>query len=239
MTDTLTPSVESVAKRPFYKRRGFVIGAMVLAIPAIALAWWLGSPLFLDTVVDEEFPTVTAAAAPTAIEEGTSEGTAEPAAGTADAAAEASEPASPTSEADTAQAITNEAAVDQDSTGGEATGPVAVLTGDFAGADDFHQGSGTATIYELEDGSHVLRFEDFEVTNGPDLHVLISETDTITSSEDLNAAGYVDLGKLKGNVGNQNYELPAGFAVDGPVTITIYCDPFHVVFATATLSPAT
>lgn len=49
----------------------------------------------------------------------------------------------------------------------EESGPTALVSGEFEGADDFHQGSGRATIYAVEDGSHVLRFEDFEVTMGP------------------------------------------------------------------------
>ena len=229
MNTTTTPrqSEPGPARTPFYRRRGVLIGAAIVAIPAIALAWWLVSPLFLDTVVDEAFPTASAPAT-----------NAEPSASTAPiapppAATTPTEAGSErTAPAPGAQAAPPAAAADP------AVEPILLRTGEFAGADDFHQSSGTASIYELEDGSRVLRFEDFEVTNGPDLHVLISPTETVDGREDLESAGYVDLGKLKGNVGSQNYELPADFDLDGPVTITIYCDPFHVVFATSTLGAA-
>ena len=113
---------------------------------------------------------------------------------------------------------------------------VIVLEGEFAGADSFHQGSGSARVYALADGSHVLRFEGFEVTNGPDLHVLLSGHPNPASREEV-MQSYIDLGKLKGNLGDQNYELPAGTNVAGYQSVVIYCQPFHVLFASASLSP--
>jgi hypothetical protein len=110
----------------------------------------------------------------------------------------------------------------------EKTGPTALVSGDFTGADDFHMGSGTATIYRLDDGSQVLRLEDFEVTNGPDLHVFLIP-------EDGSMDGSVDLGSLKGNIGDQNYEIPAGVDITQFGSVMIYCVPFSVTFATAVL----
>ncbi|NND83554.1 MAG: DM13 domain-containing protein, partial [Acidimicrobiia bacterium] len=78
--------------------------------------------------------------------------------------------------------------------------------------------------------------EDFEVTNGPDLHVILSPVDSPNSSEELRAVDYVDLGELKGNVGNQNYEIPADVDIDSIGSVVIYCVPFHVIFATANVS---
>jgi len=95
-------------------------------------------------------------------------------------------------------------------------------------ADAFHRGSGTVTLYELADGSQVLRFEDIDVTNGPQLHVFISP-----SADDVMGEGYIDLGPLRGNVGSLNYEIPAGVDVPDNFTVVIYCVPFHVVFSTA------
>ena len=88
----------------------------------------------------------------------------------------------------------------------EATGPVAVATGGLVDADSFHKGSGEVTVYRLEDGSHVLRLEDIEVTNGPDLHVIVAPAHGISNRDALQAAGYIDLGSLKGNIGSQNYD---------------------------------
>jgi hypothetical protein len=112
--------------------------------------------------------------------------------------------------------------------------PLIVAQGQFMNADDFHRGSGTATIYQLADGSHVLRFEDFNVINGPDLHVLLTGNPNPTSSSEV-MENYLDLGSLKGNVGNQNYDIPAGADVSQFQGVVIYCQPFHVIFSTAAL----
>jgi hypothetical protein len=101
------------------------------------------------------------------------------------------------------------------------------------GADSFHQGSGQATIYQLPEGGHVLRFEEFDVTNGPDLHVILVKNPSPVSSADV-GDDYIDLGSLKGNIGNQNYDIPAGVDLSQYQSVVIYCVPFHVVFATAT-----
>jgi hypothetical protein len=111
--------------------------------------------------------------------------------------------------------------------------PIVVLQGQFQDADSFHKGSGSATVYQLPDGGLTLRFEDFSATNGPDLHVLLASGPAPASSDDL--GDYLDLGSLKGNVGNQNYEIPPGTDLSQFKSVVIYCVPFHVVFATATL----
>ena len=118
----------------------------------------------------------------------------------------------------------------------DATGPVALVTGALMDADDFHRGSGGVTAYRLEDGSQVLRLEDIEVTNGPDLRVLVAPGHGITDRSALQAAGDVELGPLKGNIGSQNYDFPDGYQVPEQLTVIIYCKPFHVLFATAELS---
>ena len=109
----------------------------------------------------------------------------------------------------------------------------AVSQGQFAGADAFHQGSGSAAIYQQGD-QRVLRLEEFSVTNGPDLHVILTKHPSPTGRDDV-GEDYIDLGPLKGNMGNQNYEIPAGVDLSEYQSVVIYCVPFHVVFATATL----
>jgi hypothetical protein len=111
---------------------------------------------------------------------------------------------------------------------------VTVATGTFFGADRFHEGEGTAVILQLND-QQVLRFEEFRVTNGPDLHVILSKNPNPTNRSDL-GDDYIDLGQLKGNVGSQNYELPTNLDLSEYQSVVIYCMPFHVLFASAALS---
>jgi hypothetical protein len=115
---------------------------------------------------------------------------------------------------------------------------VALQIGSFRDADRFHKDSGTATVYELPDGSLLLRLEDFNVTNGPDLHVLLSVHPDQGTRNEVKDLGYVDLGKLKGNIGNQNYEISAGLNVSDYSSVVIYCLPFHVLFSVAPLASA-
>jgi hypothetical protein len=186
---------------PMTKKRLMIAGG-IIAIPVLALAWWLGSPLFLDTEVDEEFPMSANAVIPEGMTASEVEAEMEEAAGSLDTEVMDDMP--------------------------EESQPVVLTTGDFVGADDFHQGSGTATVYELEDGSHVLRFDNFEVTNGPDLHVFLIP-------QDGSMDGSVDLGSLKGNIGNQNYEIPTDVDITQFGSVLIYCVPFSVNFASASL----
>ena len=118
----------------------------------------------------------------------------------------------------------------------EGSGEVVKLKeGDFRDQDSFHKGSGKAAVYRAPDGSHIVRLEDFKVTNGPELHVLLSaHSDPMTRSE-LKDDGYHDLGKLKGNIGNQNYTVPDGVDVSAQMSVVIYCKPFSVIFSVAPL----
>ena len=111
---------------------------------------------------------------------------------------------------------------------------IVVRQGSFVDADSFHKGSGMATIFQQGE-EQVLRFEAFTVTNGPDLHVILTKHPAPASRSDV-GEDYIDLGSLKGNQGNQNYEIPAGTDLSQYQSVVIYCVPFHVVFATATLN---
>ncbi|MGH8957372.1 MAG: DM13 domain-containing protein, partial [Acidimicrobiia bacterium] len=110
-------------------------------------------------------------------------------------------------------------------------GPTALVTGQFRGID--HRAAGTATIYE-EDGRYVLRFEDdTDIQNGPDLYVWVIEGEAYESGL---PSGYIDLGKLEGNVGGQNYELSAEFDPVVHRGVLIWCLRFAVPFAFAPLT---
>jgi len=108
--------------------------------------------------------------------------------------------------------------------------------GTFVDGDSFHKGEGDAFLYGMADGSHLLRLENFKVTNGPDLHVYLTGHAAPKERRDLDQAGYLDLGKIKGNMGDQNYVLPKDADPATFATVVIYCQPFHVVFSTATLA---
>ena len=90
---------------------------------------------------------------------------------------------------------------------------------------------GKAIVKELADGSHVLRLEDFETSNGPDVRVYLSAGKDGSYGKD-----FVDLGGLKGNVGNQNYAIPSGTDLDRYDTAVIWCRRFTVAFGAAELS---
>lgn len=114
------------------------------------------------------------------------------------------------------------------------TDPQIVASGVFIDIDLVHQGSGTATIYQLADNSRVLRFEDFRVTNGPNLHVYLTRAGDPRTPQDV-GVDYIDLGPLKGNVGSQNYEVPVEVDLSVYQGVVIYCVAFSVVFSTAAL----
>ena len=95
--------------------------------------------------------------------------------------------------------------------------------------------SSNATIYRGSDDSLLLRLEDFQVTNGPNLHVLLSPHEDPTTQSQVKLTGYADLGQLKGNIGNQNYPIPEDVDVDAQGSVIIYCVPFQVIFSVASL----
>lgn len=125
------------------------------------------------------------------------------------------------------------------SDGMPADAPVVVATGQFTDADAIHSGSGKATLYRLPDSSHVVRFEDFRTTNGPALVVYLARHPSPASADDVIDNGFLALGKLKGNVGNQNYLLPAGTDVSEYGSVVIWCELFDVLFSPASLSATT
>jgi Electron transfer DM13 len=112
----------------------------------------------------------------------------------------------------------------------EPAAPVALTAGTFSGID--HSAQGTATVYE-QDGRYVLRFEDdTDIQNGPDLYVWMLAG---TGYDGGTPAGYIDLGKLEGNVGGQNYELPPEFDPEIHRAALVWCLRFSVPFAVAPL----
>src|SRR5438874_2429130 len=101
-----------------------------------------------------------------------------------------------------------------------------------------HKGTGQASIYQLADGKRILRFTNFETSNGPDVHVYLVAANDASDSEAVKKAGFVEVGALKGNIGDQNYELPSDLDLSKYRAVTIWCKRFGVNFATAALSDA-
>jgi hypothetical protein len=95
-----------------------------------------------------------------------------------------------------------------------------------------HGTSGTAYFLQDADGNLVLRIEDLDTDNGPDLKVYLS-TNTPDGDEGGFDEDFVNLGKLKGNIGDQNYEVPAGTDVSRFASVVIWCDRFDVAFGAA------
>ena len=125
------------------------------------------------------------------------------------------------------------AAATDESTPGQADA-TELASGEFVGQE--HETSGTATILELPDGSRTLRLEGFETTNGPDLHVWLSEKPAGGNWFKYGEGRKVQLGMLKANRGNHNYAVPADVELDGLRSVVIWCKRFHVAFGSAPLA---
>lgn len=111
--------------------------------------------------------------------------------------------------------------------------PRLITEGSFHGV--AHETKGTASIYELPDGKRVLRLTDFETSNGPDVRVFLGASQDANDNDTVTSAGYVELGSLKGNIGDQNYEIPSGIDLAAYHSVTIWCKRFGVNFGTAPL----
>jgi hypothetical protein len=113
--------------------------------------------------------------------------------------------------------------------------PRPLLTGQFKGY--AHETAGTAAIYGM-DGRRILRLTHFKTSNGPDVHVYLVAAPDATDDATVKNAGFVDLGSMKGNVGDQNYDVPDAVDLGKYRAVTIWCKRFSVNFGTAPLTPA-
>ena len=111
-----------------------------------------------------------------------------------------------------------------------------LASGTFSDADAGHRGSGTATIYQGSDGRRTLRLTDFEVTNGPDLEVWLVTAENVSASSDVTDGEWLALGQLKGNIGDQNYDIPADADLSKYKSVVIWCEQFGVLFSPASLA---
>lgn len=108
-----------------------------------------------------------------------------------------------------------------------------IATGEFH--DGAHETKGTATVFQLADGKKTLRLTNFSTSNGPDVHVYLVATEDAKDNDTVTRAGFIDIGSLKGNIGDQNYDLPANTDLAKYRAVTIWCKRFSVNFGTAPL----
>lgn len=112
--------------------------------------------------------------------------------------------------------------------------PVLLKEGQFHSV--AHDTRGMAAIYELPGGKRVLRFTDFETSNGPAVRVYLVSVDDAKDSDTIKNASFVNLGEIKGNRGDQNYDLPADLNLSKYHSVTVWCQRFSVNFGTAPLA---
>jgi hypothetical protein len=100
-----------------------------------------------------------------------------------------------------------------------------------------HPTSGRASIYQTPDGKRDLRLTDFMTSNGPDVHVVLAQSTDHDLGQDLvkGELHSVELGRLKANQGDQNYDLPDSADLNQYDAVVIYCERFHAVFGVAKL----
>lgn len=118
-------------------------------------------------------------------------------------------------------------------------GPRTVAGGELVSHE--HSTSGTAQLVRLTDGSHVVRLENLDTSNGPDVHVWLTDAPVKEGKAGwhlFDDGEYVDLGKLKGNKGSQNYVVPADVDPSRYSSVSVWCDRFNVSFGAAELARA-
>lgn len=131
------------------------------------------------------------------------------------------------------EAVVTGVAVSRAPASGSTQAPVAnieVARGDFSAR--AHSGRGTAAVVDLAGGGRKLTFTDFATDNGPDLRVYLVRG-PVEGDGDVDE--FVDLGRLKGNVGDQQYDIPEGTDLTSYSTVVVWCRAFSVNFTQAEL----
>jgi hypothetical protein len=200
------------------RRKTKIIISIIIAAIVIPLAIYTISPLFLSTVVDEPVPASTLAEFQKYM----------------NLSEEERIQVAKNMTREKAMMIGIEAAKQNTTINENISAPIAqlftndTLTGTFMGiGDGFHKVEGVAKVIQLGSGAEILRLENFKATNGPDLYVYLSE--------DKSASDFLNVGRLKGNMGNQNYEIPAGTDLSKYNTVLIWCRAFSFLFGSAQL----
>ncbi|MEU5220947.1 DM13 domain-containing protein [Streptomyces sp. NPDC020807] len=196
------------------KQKWGAAGAAGLVAATAGLLWFKPWALWVDETVHEALPT-TSTSTSTSTSAGTGTGAQSPEAGAAPSAS-ASGSAAPAP-----------------------SGPVTVARGRFISHE--HATAGVVKVVRLADGTHTLRLEGLDTSNGPDLRVWLSDAPVKEGTAGwrvFDDGKYVNLAKLKGNKGDQNYALPADVDWTAYPSVSIWCDRFDVSFGAAALARA-
>lgn len=127
---------------------------------------------------------------------------------------------------DEPMADTTDSSTEQSRNGPAAPGEIVTLaSGGFSGASRYEI-DGDALVLGNGTGQRFLRFENFAASNGPDLKVYLRADN----------GDHVSLGDLKGNIGNQNYEIPVDVDLSVFSAVEIWCERFGVGFGSASLT---
>jgi Electron transfer DM13 len=227
----------------------FLIVAGLVLVVALAFAWWTISPLFIRTsLVEGQNITVPEAsnsatdtaslATPTLTNDSMSgatdntdnmEGTASP--------ESTQTPTTGDSMSNPTEAMEGPTESTTEEPAGESmepAGPMVLATGSFDHKDSVHYANGQAILAREADGSHVIRLQDLDAANGPDLYVYVSEHPNPQSSDELHM-GEHNLGSLKATNGSFSYTLDASIDPTRIKSVVIYCKAFSVLFSTAPL----
>ena len=201
-------------------RRSILIGT---AVVAGAVLWYLFRPeaLIVDRTVNEPLPVAAHSMSAMAESPGIAQSTSTMA-------------GSPAMAQDSAPAMGEPPAMAHSAIGAE--DPAKLASGQFHS--NAHETRGSVTVFRLADGRRVLRLTEFATSNGPDVRVYLVAAADVQDEAAAKAAGFVDLGPLKGNIGDQNYDVPADADLNKYRTVSIWCARFGVNFGTATLASA-
>jgi Electron transfer DM13 len=199
-------------------RRSFVVAGAAVAVVALALGLWAFQPwrVFTSQTLDEALPSANRAAVASVVERPVPGSNAQPPASVG-AGAQPAQPAP----------VQPPAAAPPE--------PVVLAQGNFV--DQEHPTSGVAKIVKLPDGSRYLRLESFATSDGPDVHVWLTDRAAgLGTSATYDDGRTLRLGKLRATNGNQNYPIPPDADLAGLRSVVIWCDRFNVAFGSAPLA---
>ena len=206
------------------KKKAIIVIIIIVAI-AIPVGLYTVSPLFINTTVNEPLPTTSSVTDLQRFQEFMSMNSEE------ERVEKGQQMATEEKNAILRGAAqTNGNTVNQSMPEAAATtlGLTSLLIGEFVGVNDgIHNAEGLAKVIQLDNAGVILRLENFKATNGPDLYVYLAT--------DNSASDFVNLGRLKGNIGNQNYDIPEGTDFSKYHTVLIWCQAFSVLFGSAEL----